>query len=164
MQLTLSPRIHQCTVPTTILQGLGSVTVGAAHDPSNAPYSKINERLYGGIVEEFNTIANSPPGPNKAIQLKYYVDLLNGFNRGSLQAANVVYAETFQIAWGMGYKDGFRDGYSAGYADGYRAGYAAGWGAAQSSFFDDLGSFLDNVSSDLGTIGTVVSFVGTLFG
>lgn len=145
--------------PTQILQSLGAVTAFDAENPFNTPYAKVNESLYKGIVDAFDTLANAPSSAGKQKETEYYVDFLDGFNLGAIQSANVVYAQTFSIAWGIGYADGFRDGYAAGYADGYRVGLNAG----QHSFFTELGKFLGDVSGDIKTVGTAVSLLGAIF-
>src|SRR5262249_56744953 len=74
----------------------------------------LNEILHAALVQGFASAANTS-------EKTKYSELLLGFNQGAIRAAEVVYADAFLLAYGIGYADGFRDGYSKGYSEGYRA-------------------------------------------
>jgi len=94
--------------------------------------------------------------------------LIRGFESGSIEAADQVYVEVFQLAYGLGYKDGFRDGYAQGYAAGYRDGYAAGYAQAWKEanvVIQKLQRELDDAKSQnsfWNAVGAVASVVGTI--
>ena len=92
-------------------------------------------------------------------------------NNVSVEAADRVFVDVFQLAYGLGYKDGFRDGYAAGYAAGYRDGYAVGYAQAwreanvviarlQKELQDarDNNNFWGTVGKVAGVVGTILSF------
>jgi hypothetical protein len=125
----------------------------------------LNETLYATIIQGCSTVsgdATLPDGKRRQL-LQWYSSFLVGYNQGSIRASEVIYADAFMLAWGMGYADGFRDGYSRGYADGYRAGYAAGWAAAPTDFFGSLGGFISDVGKAAGPVATVISVIASLF-
>lgn len=109
--------------------------------------------------------------------LAQYSNFVDGFIQGTQKAADVVYGEVADLAFGLGYAEGFKDGYALGYttgwADGYAAGNAAAWVAANQIIqnlqqqVNNLQSQLNNSSSGGGfwdTVGNIASGLGTAIG
>jgi hypothetical protein len=65
----------------------------------------LNDVLYTAIIQAYLEVAKRPPGAGRTKALSMYSDFLTGFNQGAIRAAEVVYADTFLLAYGLGYAD-----------------------------------------------------------
>jgi hypothetical protein len=127
-------------------------------------------QFHSSLVGQFYSLSQNAKLSNndKSDSLARVAGLIRGFETGSIEAADQVYIDVFQLAYGLGYKDGFRDGYAQGYAAGYRAGYAAGYAQAWKEanvVIQRLQQELNDAKSQnsfWGTLGTVASVVGTV--
>lgn len=106
--------------------------------------------------------------------LKQYCNFMNGFQYGSMKAADVIYMLVFNTAYSIGYSSGFRDGYSQGYAAGYQAGYGKGYAdgkdaaTALGGIFSDVSGVLQSadtflILSDAEKVGSVIVSIASLF-
>ena len=108
--------------------------------------------FHRAIMGEFYALSLNPTlsGPQRERMLASEAAFLNGFQAGTVSAADQVFRDVFALGYGYGYKDGFRDGYAQGYAagwrDGYAAGYAKAWKEAQ-VVIDRLQRQLDDANS-----------------
>jgi hypothetical protein len=151
-----------------ILKNLGTISASSAQDaamrdtvPSQdgvPPSAWLNQVLFTAVTNADYSAAVGSPN-NKQELLVSFRDFLKGYNQGSIQAADVVYADTFLLAYGIGYSDGFSAGYAKGYSEGYRAGYSQGQADASSSFFGQLGSFLNDAGSIASFCSTAITVI-----
>ncbi len=74
------------------------------------------------LVGEFYALTqnNKISASAKEVLLSNDAEFLNGFEAGTIAAADQIFRDVFQLAYGLGYKDGFRDGFAQGYATGWR--------------------------------------------
>jgi hypothetical protein len=127
-------------------------------------------QFHSSLIAEFYALSQNDKLPSEVKQdsLARVAGLIRGFESGSIAAADQVYIDVFQLAYGLGYKDGFRDGYAQGYAAGYRDGYAAGYAQAWKEanvVIQKLQRELDNAKSQnsfWNAVGAVASVVGTV--
>ena len=135
---------------------------------SSAVDKKYFENSYSPVSQAlFSALASSLGDGNTASDANFprgdLAKFLIGFNAGGINAADVVYAQTFFLAYGIGHRDGFREGYSAGYADGRRKGFEEGRASVTFSFFDGVWNFIQGVADNAGPIGTVISAIASIW-
>jgi hypothetical protein len=138
------------------------------------PLAQIAEQFFKMIVGEFYAITgNDQLQPTEKLKaLQQYAAFLDGFEYGSLKAADVIFMLVFNTAYTIGYSNGFRDGYSQGYAAGYQAGYTAGYvdgkeaATSLTNILTDVSGFFnstDGFLKDAVNVGTVIVSIASLF-
>jgi hypothetical protein len=104
---------------------------------------------------------------NRAAKYQYFIE---GFGRGLLIGADILYSELFEEGFQLGYTNGFRDGYAQGYSAGWTEGYAVGYQAGQNTWMSGLQNIIKGASglltdvqkitpllSDVTTVGTAIA-------
>ncbi len=123
----LSPNSTPETDLTAIAKNLGS-------DPKVVEVRDLISNLHRMMTLELYSFVQAQPAALNAqkrlevaaVQLAF----LDGFEVGSLNAADEVFNQTFQIAYTAGFENGWRFGYEQGYAAGWTGGYLQGYGQA----------------------------------
>jgi hypothetical protein len=118
----------------------------------------IANQLFLFIVQEFYAIAADV---NKAQQ---YQGFIQGFERGLVLGADVMYQLIFTEAYELGFTTGFEEGYAQGYSAGWTAGvnYVAGqntWMTGLSNILGGLSQVLSDANSLLAdpAVGTIIA-------
>jgi hypothetical protein len=147
------------------------------NEPRNNNLVQTAINFHKMLLDEFYAIAQKDVTggfslADKKAALQEYRAFLDGFQRGSMVAAELLFRETFSSAYDIGYARGFRDGYAQGYAAGWQAGYDTGFsegkavGMGLSSALTQISESLtkvDNFVNDLGKAGTVIVEIAALF-
>jgi len=99
------------------------------NEPSNSAADKLMTEFERAVSLEVYGLSQSSHDANH-VALGKVLAFQNGFEAGTVSAADTQFQAMTQVEYGAGFMDGWRFGYEQGYAAGYTVGYDQGWAKA----------------------------------